>query len=94
LNRYQAQKKAWRDNTVIPKEFEEGDLVLIKTTRTESQGKLKPKWKGLFIVETKTSPDAYRLKSQSCEDLEHSWDVDNLRFFLFKIPNPKAFAPL
>jgi hypothetical protein len=38
LNKYQAQTKAWRDNTVIPKEFEEGDLVLIRTARTESQG--------------------------------------------------------
>jgi hypothetical protein len=37
LNRYQAQTKAWRDNTVIPKEFEEGDLVLIRTTKTESR---------------------------------------------------------
>ena len=38
LNKYQAQTKAWSDNTVIPKEFEEGDLVLIRTARTESQG--------------------------------------------------------
>ena len=30
LNRYQAQTKAWRDNTVSPKEFDEEDLVLIK----------------------------------------------------------------
>jgi hypothetical protein len=46
LNKYQAQTKAWRDNTFIPKEFEEGDLVLIKTTRMESPGKLEPKWEG------------------------------------------------
>jgi hypothetical protein len=44
LNRYQAQTKAWHGNTVIPKEFDEGDLVLIRTTRTESRGKLEPKW--------------------------------------------------
>jgi hypothetical protein len=36
LNKYQAQTKAWRDHTVIPREFSEGDLVLILTARTES----------------------------------------------------------
>jgi hypothetical protein len=36
LNRYQAQTKAWRDSNVNPKEFGEGDLVLIRTSRTES----------------------------------------------------------
>jgi hypothetical protein len=56
LNKYQAQTKAWRDNTVIPKEFQEGELVLTRTTRTESWGKLEPKWEGPFIVKTKTSP--------------------------------------
>ena len=81
LNRYQAQMKAWRNNTVSPKEFDEGDLVLIRTNRTESRDKLKPKWEGSFIVKKKTSPNAYRLKSQSGKDLEHSWNVNNLRKF-------------
>jgi hypothetical protein len=38
LNRYQAQTKAWCDNTVSPEEFDEGDLVLIRTTRIVSRG--------------------------------------------------------
>jgi hypothetical protein len=32
LNKYQAQTKAWRDHAVVPKEFNEGDLVLVRTT--------------------------------------------------------------
>jgi hypothetical protein len=36
LNKYQIQTKAWHDNTVIPREFNEGDLVLVRTTRIES----------------------------------------------------------
>ena len=36
LNKYQVQTKAWRDYTVVPREFSEGDLVLVTTTRTES----------------------------------------------------------
>jgi ribonuclease HI len=61
LNKYQAQTKAWRDHTVVPREFDEGDLILVQTTRTESRGKLEPKWEGPFIVKTKASPSAYRL---------------------------------
>jgi ribonuclease HI len=81
LNKYQAQTKAWRDNTVIPREFNKGDLVLVRTTRTESRGKLEPKWDCPFIVKMKASPSAYRLSTPSGEDLEHSWNIDNLRKF-------------
>jgi hypothetical protein len=72
LNKYQAQTKAWRDHAVIPREFSEGDLVLVRTARTESRGKLEPKWEGPFIVKTKASPSAYRLATPSGEELEHS----------------------
>jgi hypothetical protein len=83
LNKYQAQTKAWRDNTVIPREFKEGDLVLTRTIRTESRGKLEPKWEGSYIVKTKTSLNAYRITSPSDEDLKHSSNIDNLcRFFV------------
>jgi ribosomal protein S17 len=81
LNKYQAQTKAWRDHAVVPKEFNEGDLVLVRSTRTESRGKLEPKWEGLFIVKSKASPSAYRLTTPSDEDLDHSWNIDNLRKF-------------
>jgi hypothetical protein len=81
VNKYQAQTKAWRDHTVIPREFNEGDLVLVRTARTEARGKLEPKWEGSFIVKTKASPSAYRLATPSGEDLEHSWNIDNLRKF-------------
>jgi hypothetical protein len=79
LNKYQVQTKAWHDNSVIPREFNEGDLVLVRTTRTESRGKLEPKWEGSYIVKAKASPSAYRIATSSDEDLEHSWNIDNLR---------------
>jgi hypothetical protein len=81
LNKYQAQTKAWRDNAVVPREFNKGDLVLVRTTQTESRGKLEPKWEGTFIVKSKASPSAYRIATPSGEDLEHSWNIDNLRKF-------------
>jgi hypothetical protein len=81
FNKYQAQTKAWRDHVVVPREFNEGDLILVRTTRIESRGKLESKWGGPFIVKSKASPSAYRLTTPSGEDLEHSWNIDNLRNF-------------
>jgi hypothetical protein len=81
LNKYQAQTKAWRDHAVVPREFNEGDLVLVWTTWIESRGKLEPKWEGPFIIKSKASPSAYRLTTPSDEDLKHSWNIDNLRKF-------------
>jgi hypothetical protein len=66
---------------VVPREFNEGDLVLIRTTRTESRGKLEPKWEGPFIVKSKASPSAYRLTTPFGNDLDHSWNIDNLHKF-------------
>jgi hypothetical protein len=68
-----------RDNTVVPREFNEGDLVLVRTTRTESRGKLELKWEGPNIVKTKASPSAYRLAMSSSKDLEHSWNINILQ---------------
>jgi hypothetical protein len=66
---------------VVPREFNTGDLVLVRTTRTESRGKLELKWEGPFIVKLKASPSAYRLSTPIGENLEHSWNIDNLRNF-------------
>jgi hypothetical protein len=93
LNKYQDQTKAWRDNAVVPREFDKGDLVLARTTQTETRGKLEPKWEGPFIVKAKTSPSAYRLATASGEELEHSWNIDNLRkFFCLNIQGPRALV--
>lgn len=62
MSKYQATTKSWRDKVVILKEFA-GDLVLIMMARTESKGKLEPKWEGPFIIKKKTSPNSYRLAS-------------------------------
>jgi hypothetical protein len=71
-NKYQAQTKAWRDNAVVPRVFDKGDHLLVRTTRTESRGKLEPKWEGPLIIKKKASPSTYRLATASDEDLEHS----------------------
>jgi hypothetical protein len=79
--KYQEEIKTWRDKSVKTKEFDEGDLVLIRTPLTQARGKLKPKWEGPYIVSKKTSVCAYRLTSQTGVHLDHSWSVENLQRF-------------
>lgn len=79
--RYQEATKAWRDKSIKIKEFDEGNLVLIQTTRTQAKWKHELKWEGPYIVSKKTSMYAYRLTNQTGVQLEHNWSVDNLRKF-------------
>jgi hypothetical protein len=65
IARYQEATKSWWDKSAKAKEFDEGDLDLIRTPWIEVKGKLEPKWEGPYIVSKKTSPYAYRLTSQT-----------------------------
>jgi hypothetical protein len=81
IARYHEATKAWRDKSIKTKEFDEGNLVLIWSPRTQARGKLEPKWEGRNIVTKNTSPYAYRLTSQTGVQLDHIWSVDNLHKF-------------
>lgn len=72
LNKYQVATKALRDTMVIPKDFEHGDLVLVRTARTEAKGKLELKWEGPYIVTKKTLLNSYKLENETGVDLKHS----------------------
>jgi hypothetical protein len=56
IARYQQATKSWRDMSLKIKEFDEGDLVLIRTPRIQAKGKIEPKWEGPYIVSKKISP--------------------------------------
>jgi hypothetical protein len=56
LNKYQAQTKAWRDHTVIPREFSEGDLVLVRTARTEPGASWSPSGRALSSSRQRRPP--------------------------------------
>jgi hypothetical protein len=85
--------KSWRDKVVIPKEFEEGDLFLTRTPISESRGKLEPKWEGPFMIK-KTSSNSYRLTDQTGADLEHCWNIDNMKILPIAQHTFRAFVPL
>jgi hypothetical protein len=56
LDKYQAQTKAWRDQAVIPREFSEGDLILVHTARTESRASLSPGGRALSLSRRRPPP--------------------------------------
>jgi hypothetical protein len=53
LQKYQTETKAWRDKNVKQRTFDVGDLVLLRSPRTESSGKLESKWDGSYVVAEK-----------------------------------------
>jgi hypothetical protein len=50
LQKYQEERKAWRDPKVKIWELDVGDLVLLRSPRTESTSKLKAKWAGPLLL--------------------------------------------
>jgi hypothetical protein len=57
---------------VRQKQIEAGDLVLLRSPRTEASGKLEPKWIGPFLVTEKTRPGSFHLANTEGRVLEHS----------------------
>jgi hypothetical protein len=81
IHSYQNKTKAWRDKKVKLKNIKAGDLVLLRSPRTEDSGKLEPKWTRPFVVIEKIRPGSFRLANNEGRVLEHSWNGDNLRCF-------------
>jgi hypothetical protein len=46
IARYQEATKTWRNKSIKAKEFDEGELVLIRTPRVEARGMLEPNGRG------------------------------------------------
>jgi hypothetical protein len=62
--------------------FNVGDLVLHRIQNTEGLHKLSSPWEGPFIVAKVTGPGSYRLQTLEGEDINNSWNVDQLcRFY-------------
>jgi hypothetical protein len=68
---------------VKKRDFNVGNLVLLRSPRTESSDKLESKWEGPYLIIEKTRPGPYRLVDSQGSKLEHSWNADNLcRFYI------------
>lgn len=61
------QKKSSRSKSLAKEPYNIGDLVTIKAFKI--QGKLQPKYNGIFKIDSITSHDNYRLKNEKNEIL-------------------------
>jgi hypothetical protein len=84
LQKYQDETRSWRDPKVKKKDFDVGNLVLLRSPRTESSSELESKWDRPYVVIEKTKPGAYILVDSQGPKLEHLWNAENLIVFTFK----------
>jgi hypothetical protein len=79
IEKYQKETKTWKDRKVIRKDIKTGDLVLKRKKNRENPGKLQEPWEGSFIAKETSMPGAFRLLSQTSEELPYSWNADSLK---------------
>jgi hypothetical protein len=70
---------------VVRKDIKIGDLVLKRKKNCENPGKLQEPWEGPLIAKETSMPWAFRLLSQTGEELPYSWNTDSLkRYYLWE----------
>jgi hypothetical protein len=80
--RYPEGIRRYHDCNVKERSFSVGDLVLLRIQNTEGLHKLSSPWEGPFTVAKVTGPVSYRLQTLEGEDINNSWNVDQLcRFY-------------
>jgi hypothetical protein len=70
--------RRYHDHNVKERSFNVGDLVLRRIQNTEGLHKLSSPWEGPFTVAKVTGPGSYRLQTLEGEDVNNSWNVDQL----------------
>jgi hypothetical protein len=80
--RYLEGIRRYHDHNVKERSFNVGDLVLRRIQNTKGLHKLSSPWEGPFIVAKVTGPGSYRLQTLEGEDVNNSWNIDQLyRFY-------------
>jgi hypothetical protein len=74
--------RCYHGRNVKERSFNVGDLVLRRIQNTEGLHKLSSHWEGPFTVAKVTELGSYRLQTLEGEDVNNSWNVDQLcRFY-------------
>jgi hypothetical protein len=80
--RYLEGIRRYHDHNVKERSFNVGDLIPRRIQNTEGLHKLSSPWEGPFTVAKVTRPSSYRLQMLEGEDVNNSWNVDQLcRFY-------------
>jgi hypothetical protein len=76
--RYLEGIRRYHDHDVKECSFNVGDLVLRCIQNTEGLHKLSSPWEGPFTVAKVTGPSSYRIQTLEGEDVNNSWNIDQL----------------
>jgi hypothetical protein len=80
--RYLESIRRYHDRNVKERSFNVGYLVLRRIQNTEGLHKLSSPWEGPFTAAKVTGPGSYRLQTLEGEDINNSWNIDQLcRFY-------------
>jgi hypothetical protein len=79
IEKYQSKKRHGRTEKVVRKDIKTRDLVLKRKKNLENPRKLQEPWEGPFIAKETSMPGAFRLLSQTGEELPYSWNADSLK---------------
>jgi hypothetical protein len=80
--RYLEGIRRYHDPNVKERSFNVGDLVLRRIQNTEGLHKLSSPGEGPFTVAKVAGPGSYRLQTIEGEEVNNSWNVDQLcRFY-------------
>jgi hypothetical protein len=79
IEKYQNETKTWKDRKVVRKDVKTRDLVLKRNKNWENPEKLQESWEGPFIAKATSMLGAFRLLSQTGEELPYSWNADSLK---------------
>jgi hypothetical protein len=83
--------RRYHDRNVKELFFNVGDLVPRRIQNTEEIHKLSSPWEGPFTVAKVTRPGSYRLQTLEGEDVNNSWNVDQLcRYYAYSTRLPRG----
>jgi hypothetical protein len=76
-----SRPKIWRDNKVMRKNIQDGDLVLRRKANAANAGKLQPKWEGPYTAKIASKPGSFYLTDAEGKTSVHTWNIDSLHRF-------------
>jgi hypothetical protein len=80
--RYLEGIRRYHDRNVKERSFNVGVIVLRRIQNMEGLHKLSSPWEGSFTIAMVTGPGSYCLQTHEGEDVNNSWNVDQLcRFY-------------
>jgi hypothetical protein len=79
--RYQQSLRCYHAQSVRPRGFQVGDLVLRLRQDARGRHKLTPPWEGPFIIAKILKPGTYKLSNDQGEVYSNAWNIQQLCLF-------------